>query len=127
MKNLNSTYQCISPLFYFSKIFSLAPFCLPSQNGVLKTSVVDYIIFVLCQVYFSFILYLTIDFHFVSSESDSIVVNICATVAVLWLMCLSFISIFLAMFRRNFFFQLLKLFNECDQQVFLKCNLFTYF
>lgn len=118
--NCSSIYQCVTPLFYFSKMFGLAPFNLPSKNGILKTSFFDYLMFFLSELFFIYFFYTITSTTYMSSITDSSIFNGCATIASLTQMLIAIFSIFLAMFfLRLKIFEILKLINECDEQVFI--------
>lgn len=116
--NCSSIYQCIAPIFYISKIFGLAPFTLPSKNKTLKSSFLDFIIFLLSETICLYLLYYILDSKYIFSPPDSIILKLCGIASVLWILFITIVSIILSVFHRQTFYNILLLVDECDEKVF---------
>lgn len=116
MSNLKSSliYQCILPFYYFSKIFGLAPFNLPSKNGILKTSIFDYFVFFLSELLYLYLFYYFLFLH-KFSQTNSDIFNSCAVFNASYLSFIGIISIFFSMLSRMKLFNIFKLVNEVDE------------
>lgn len=113
----SSIYQCIRPIFYLSKIFGLAPFNLPSKNGIVKTTFYDYLLWLLSETVYLYFLYFIIFSNYILSPSMSVVLSICGFAAVLWILFITIVSIVLSMIFRRQSYNVLRLVNECDEEV----------
>lgn len=118
MLKSSSIYKCISPLFYFSKIFGLAPFNLPTKNGILKTSNCYYLFFLFIESSFLYLFFGTIVDNINNVPIAELnIFNLCLEAALFYNIITAFIAIFLSIFLRKKLFQTLKLINECDKKV----------
>lgn len=113
----SSIYQCITPIFYLSKIFGLAPFNSPSKNTIFKTSFLDYSIFLLMESCCLYLLYYILFSKFIVSVPLTIL-HICGVASILWIIFVTSVSVTLAMFQRKTFYHIFMLVNECDEKVF---------
>lgn len=112
-----SIYQCITPIFYISKIFGLAPFNLPSKNTIFKSSYLDYSIFLLFETICLYLLYYIL-FSSFTSDGTSSILNMCGIASILWIILVTSVSVLLSMIHRQTFCHILMLVNECDEKVF---------
>lgn len=119
----SSIYQCITPLFYISKIICLAPFCLPLKNGDSKTSILDYMYFLSTELCCLYIFYYSFERTILNFETfqnrvhDYDVLAFCIIVGMLWINWIAIISILSSMLMRQKINQILKFINECDEKV----------
>lgn len=118
-KNNNfSIYSCISPIFYFSKIFGFAPFKLPSKDKKSKTTILDYLIVLLCLSVYTFILICFVTHNYLVSQSDSMIFNVGGIIVILMSIVIAFVSIIIGMIMRNKIHEILQIIDDCDQEVF---------
>lgn len=118
MRPIKSLYQSLSPIFYFSKFFALAPFNLRTNNEVFKTSFYDYLVFIISEILYSSILWITIIANINKSGlSESNIFNICIVAALIMNNVVIIISLLMSMIVRQKLFQALKLINDCDEMV----------
>lgn len=115
--NCSSIYQCITSIFYQSKIFGLAPFNLPVKNKILKTSFCDFLIVLLSETICLYLLYYILFSNYIISPSGSKILKICGIASILWILFITSVSIILSMFQRETFYHILRLINECDDKV----------
>lgn len=117
--NCSSIYQCITPIFYLSKFFGLAPFNIPLKNKILKTSFLDFLIFLLNGTISCYLLYYVFfsNYMIAPSTTDSSVLHLCGIASILWILCIISVSIFLSLFQRQIFYDILRIVNECDDKV----------
>lgn len=117
LKNCSSIYQCITPMFYISKLFGLAPFTLPAKNEVLKTSILDYFIFLLSEsVHLYFVYYINIETYLINPASSRIL-NLCGFASVLFMLFISITSTIRSMFSQQSLNNILRIVSQCDDQV----------
>lgn len=131
MKIFNSTsiYDCIYPIYNVSKIFGLAPITQPRESKNRKTSIYDYLIFVICESACLFILYQCLTNNYLGKQSDSMIFNIGGIIALLTALIIAIISIYMAMLHRHKMIQILNIINECDEKVMnlIQSIIFFYF
>lgn len=119
MKIFNSTsiYDCIFPLFQFSKMFGLAPITLPRDGKALKTSFCDYLIFIICESVCLFVFFEILTNCYLTKQSESMIFNIGGILALLSALIIAIISIFMAMINRLKMYKVFNAINSCDEKV----------
>lgn len=115
---ISSIYNCISPIFYLSKIFGFAPFKLPSKDMKLETTILDYLIVFLCLSVYTFILISFVTHNYLKSHSDSMIFNIGVIIVILIFLVIAFISVIIGMMMRNKMHEILKKIDDCDEEVY---------
>lgn len=117
VKKFNSIYHCITPIYYFSKIFSLAPFTLKPKDGKFNSSYWDYLIFLLLESLLIYLFQSNIRSIYLITPTDSYIFNMCERVSLFWMHFIAILSIFIIMFFRRKFYKILKLLSDCDEKL----------
>lgn len=112
-----SIYDCISPVFYLSKIFGFAPFNLPSRGKKLKTSILDYLIISFCMSVYTFILISFVTHNYLVSQSDSLIFNIGGLIVILVSIVIAFLSVIIGFTVRNKIYEIFQKINDCDEDL----------
>lgn len=127
MKNNNSSiYNCISPIFYLSKLFGFAPFILPSRDKKPKTSILDYLIVLFYLSAYTLILVCFVTNDYLLSQSESIIFNVGGVIVILISIIIAFISVIVGMIMRNKIHEILEIIDDCDKMLMSMGAVFNY-
>lgn len=113
----SSIYQCILPIYYFSKVFGLVSFNLPSKNEISKTYF-NYFIVIICEFFYFYSFYYNVFRLPFMYLTESNILNACVSTAGISLVLIAIISLFISLFMGPKILQILKLVNECDDKVY---------